>query len=123
MEKEITIHIASEVHLPYVDVILQTIADAAKVRGTGIAKRNPDYVKLKITERKAIIALAAMSSPAFATSNPGGTTSLWPTRVSLWPMPLGGGDWRATLSARLLSCRANAIRRQRFSDLPPDWRL
>lgn len=58
MEKEITIHIASEVHLPYVDVILQTIADAAKVRGTGIAKRNPDYVKLKITERKAIIALA-----------------------------------------------------------------
>src|SRR5690554_3298737 len=58
MEKEITIHIASEAHLPYVDVILQTIADAAKVRGTGIAKRNPDYVKLKITERKAIIALA-----------------------------------------------------------------
>jgi hypothetical protein len=58
MENEITIHTASEKHLDYVDVILHTIAEAAKVRGTGIAKRNPEYVKLKIVEGKAIIALA-----------------------------------------------------------------
>ncbi len=58
MENEVTIHIASEKHLAYVDVILHTIAEAAKVRGTGIAKRNPEYVKLKIVEGKAIIALA-----------------------------------------------------------------
>ncbi|MFT3740450.1 MAG: GNAT family N-acetyltransferase [Breznakibacter sp.] len=51
------IQIATKEHLSYVDVILQTIADAAKVRGTGIAKRNPDYVALKIKEGKAIIAL------------------------------------------------------------------
>lgn len=49
--------IATEEHLPYVDIILQTIADAARVRGTGIAKRNPEYVAMKITEGKAIIAL------------------------------------------------------------------
>jgi len=49
--------VATEEHLPYVDTILQTIEDAAKVRGTGIAKRSPDYVALKITEGKAIIAL------------------------------------------------------------------
>ncbi len=49
--------VASEVHIPYVNVILETIAEAAKVRGTGIAKRNPDYVKAKILEGKAIIAL------------------------------------------------------------------
>ncbi len=54
---EFKIVVASEAHLPYVDEILTTIADAAKVRGTGIAKRNPEYVKLKIREGKAIIAL------------------------------------------------------------------
>ncbi|ASB48656.1 GNAT family N-acetyltransferase [Alkalitalea saponilacus] len=58
MEKKVTIHIASEKHLEYVDVILQTIADAAKVRGTGIAKRNPEYVRQKMIDGKAIIALA-----------------------------------------------------------------
>jgi hypothetical protein len=51
------IQVATEEHLPYVDTILQTIEDAAKVRGTGIAKRSPDYVALKMTEGKAIIAL------------------------------------------------------------------
>ncbi len=48
---------ATKEHLPYVDVILQTIEDAAKVRGTGIAKRTPDYLANKINEGKAIIAL------------------------------------------------------------------
>jgi hypothetical protein len=57
MTVNLKIQIATEEHLKYVDVILQTIADAAKVRGTGIAKRSPDYIELKINERKAIIAL------------------------------------------------------------------
>ncbi len=48
---------AGEKHLAYVDTILDTIADAAKVRGTGIAKRSPEYIKAKIEEGKAIIAL------------------------------------------------------------------
>ena len=55
--KEIEVLVASELHVPYVNIILETIAEAAKVRGTGIAKRNPDYVKAKILEGKAIIAL------------------------------------------------------------------
>ena len=45
---EFEIVVASEAHLPYVDEILTTIADAAKVRGTGIAKRNPEYVQAKM---------------------------------------------------------------------------
>jgi hypothetical protein len=65
MDNEITIQIASEKHLSYVDTILQTIADAAKVRGTGIAKRNPEYVSLKITEGKAIIALSGKEFAGF----------------------------------------------------------
>lgn len=58
MNQEIKIMVADESHLGYVDTILETIEDAAKVRGTGIAKRSPEYIKQKIQEGKAIIALA-----------------------------------------------------------------
>lgn len=53
----VTVQIADEKYLKYVDTILQTIADAAKVRGTGIARRSPEYIEQKIKEGKAIIAL------------------------------------------------------------------
>jgi len=36
---EITVQVADERFLGYVDTILKTIEDAAKVRGTGIARR------------------------------------------------------------------------------------
>jgi len=58
MAQEFNIDVATEFHLAYVDEILNTIADAAKVRGTGIAKRSPGYIIQKINEGKAIIALA-----------------------------------------------------------------
>ena len=54
---EITVEVASLKHLPYVPEILKTIEDAARVRGTGIAKRKPEYVENKIREGKAIIAM------------------------------------------------------------------
>lgn len=53
----LTVQIADERYLPYVDTILDTIAIAAKVRGTGIAKRSPEYITQKMKEGKAIIAL------------------------------------------------------------------
>lgn len=49
--------VASAAHVGYVDTILTTITAAAKVRGTGIAKRSPEYVKQKMLEGKAVIAL------------------------------------------------------------------
>lgn len=55
--KEVQVMVADESHIKYVDTILQTIADAAKVRGTGIAKRSPEYVATKMREAKAVIAL------------------------------------------------------------------
>lgn len=58
LEPEITIEIANEKHIKYVQTILDTIEAAAKVRGTGIAKRSPEYVELKMKEGKSIIALA-----------------------------------------------------------------
>ncbi len=62
MDKEnivdnITVQVADERFLGYVETILTTIAEAAKIRGTGIARRSPEYVEQKIKEGKAIIAL------------------------------------------------------------------
>lgn len=56
-QSKIEVFVASEEHVKYVDEILDTINRAAKVRGTGIAKRSPEYVKQKMLERKAVIAL------------------------------------------------------------------
>ena len=55
--EEIKVMVADESHIKYVDIILETIAEAAKVRGTGIAKRSPEYVATKMRETKAVIAL------------------------------------------------------------------
>ena len=57
-KEEISIVVAGQEHEVYVDTILQTIADAAKVRGTGIAKRTHEYLATKMKEAKAVIALA-----------------------------------------------------------------
>ena len=49
--------VADASHEKYVDTILDTIEKAAKVRGTGIAKRTHEYVATKMKEAKAVIAL------------------------------------------------------------------
>lgn len=66
MDQEIEIYVADERHIPYVDTILETIASAAKVRGTGIAKRDPEYVKQKMREGKAVIALCGDDFAGFS---------------------------------------------------------
>lgn len=54
---DIEIAVANASHIKYVDEVLETINHAAKVRGTGIAKRSPEYVKQKMIEGKAVLAL------------------------------------------------------------------
>ena len=44
-------------HNKYADIICETIADSAKVRGTGIAKRSPEYIVSKMESGNAVIAL------------------------------------------------------------------
>jgi hypothetical protein len=51
------IQITNTTHLKYAKVICETIEASAKVRGTGIAKRNPKYIEEKITKSNAVIAL------------------------------------------------------------------
>lgn len=53
----IRVFVASEKDEKYVDTILETITNAAKVRGSGIAKRTHEYLTTKMRERKAILAL------------------------------------------------------------------
>ncbi len=55
--EDFIVEIASEKHIPYIPEILKTIEDATKVRGTGIAKRKPEYIEQKMREGKAIIAM------------------------------------------------------------------
>ena len=54
---QIDVMIAEASHEVYVDTILETIREAAKKRGTGIAERTHEYVAQKMKEGKAVIAL------------------------------------------------------------------
>ena len=51
------ISIASKVHYQYAKQICQEYEASAKVRGTGIAKRTPTYIKKKMAKGDAVIAL------------------------------------------------------------------
>ena len=49
--------IANNSHIQYARIICDTIEESAKQRGTGIAKRTPEYIITKIQNGNAIIAL------------------------------------------------------------------
>ena len=49
--------IANTSHSIYAAIICETIADAANVRGTGIAQRKPEYIITKMENGNAVIAL------------------------------------------------------------------
>jgi hypothetical protein len=51
--------IANEQHIEYSQTICDEMEASAKARGTGIAKRSPDYVSQKMLEGKAVIALTS----------------------------------------------------------------
>jgi hypothetical protein len=53
----ISIVVADASHVCHAATICQLMAEAAKKRGTGIAKRSPEYLQQKMQEGKAIIAL------------------------------------------------------------------
>ena len=51
------ITVASLKHIKHCEIISKTISSSAKVRGTGIALRSPDYIRKKIENNNAIIAV------------------------------------------------------------------
>jgi len=50
------IYVANSDHLKQAETICVMIEDAARLRGTGIAKRDPEYIRKKMREGKAVIA-------------------------------------------------------------------
>ncbi len=54
---DISIVIAQEEHFKYAQIICDTIESSALLRGTGIAKRTPEYVQKKMAKGDAVIAL------------------------------------------------------------------
>ena len=50
---------ATEKHLSYSQKVVDLIAESAQKRGTGIAKRSPEYIESKMLEGKAVIALSS----------------------------------------------------------------
>jgi len=55
---DVSVFVANQSHLNHAVDIALMMQDAAQVRGTGIAKRKPEYLQLKMQEGKAVIALA-----------------------------------------------------------------
>lgn len=55
--RDVNVTIASAQHIKYAEDICKLIEESAKARGTGIAKRSPEYIVKKMEEDKAIIAI------------------------------------------------------------------
>jgi hypothetical protein len=54
---DFNIIVAGLQHVSYAEIICDEMAESAKARGTGIAKRSPEYIANKMLEGKAVIAL------------------------------------------------------------------
>lgn len=57
--------IANSTHTSYAEIICSTIEEAAQKRGTGIAKRDPNYIISKLIQGNAVIALDGDSFAGF----------------------------------------------------------
>jgi len=55
-QHQFNIVVANESHLSFAQIICDEMASSAQARGTGIAKRSPEYIQQKIREGKAVIA-------------------------------------------------------------------
>lgn len=57
MDDNIIVRAATAADVHYAETITTEMAESAKARGTGIARRTPEYIRLKMEEGKAVIAL------------------------------------------------------------------
>src|SRR3984885_11793989 len=55
-QQHFKIIIADATHQGFAQIICDEMESSAKARGTGIAKRSPDYIQQKMREGKAVIA-------------------------------------------------------------------
>lgn len=62
---EFDVRVAEEKDLDYAQAVCDMIEEAAKARGTGIAKRQPEYISTKINQGKAVISLQGTTLAGF----------------------------------------------------------
>ena len=62
---EVKIHFASGLYSSYAEDICRLIETAAAARGTGIAKRDPQYVRMKLENGNSVIALSGEELAGF----------------------------------------------------------
>jgi hypothetical protein len=56
IQHQFQVIVANESHLSFAQIICDEMSASAKARGTGIAKRSPEYIQQKMREGKAVIA-------------------------------------------------------------------
>jgi GNAT superfamily N-acetyltransferase len=56
-QSQIIVRVATSADTKYASIITDEMASSAQARGTGIAKRSPEYIAKKMEEGKAVIAL------------------------------------------------------------------
>ncbi|MBX2924102.1 MAG: GNAT family N-acetyltransferase [Chitinophagaceae bacterium] len=57
-QEQYQVLVANESHFGFAQIICDEMASSAKARGTGIAKRSPEYIQQKMKEGKAVIAFS-----------------------------------------------------------------
>ena len=62
----VIIHVANVSHLQYAQEICDLVYVSAQARGTGIAKRSPEYIEEKMVTGKSVIALDGLNTADIA---------------------------------------------------------
>ena len=76
----ISVVFADPTHAHYAPRICELIYESALQRGTGIAKRSPEYIAAKMTGGKAVVALDGENWSGSAISSAGVTATSSPPR-------------------------------------------
>lgn len=105
------IHIANVAHLGYAEEICRLMEESAKVRGTGIAKRKPEYIQNKMMEGKAVIAFKGKELAGFCYIESWGDKK-FVANSGLIVRP----DLRKSGLARMIKKKAFDLSRKKFPD-------
>lgn len=103
--------VASVAHVGFAEEICRLMEESAKVRGTGIAKRKPEYIQNKMLEGKAIIALIGEEVAGFCYVESWGDKK-FVANSGLIVRP----DLRKSGLARLIKQKAFELSRTKFPD-------
>lgn len=108
---DFTIHYANIAHFEYAEEICRLMEESAKVRGTGIAKRKPEYVQNKMVEGKAVIAFQGTKLAGFCYIETWGDKK-FVANSGLIVAP----EYRKSGLARMIKQKAFELSRKKFPD-------